>query len=62
MQRPGEGGHLVGLDRIPQVRAWRAKLNLRCQQAGRGLAWNRIWVREIRALDPGELPQIHARA
>jgi len=37
---PGEWGQLLGLDRIPEVRTLRAKLQLLCQQAGRALDWN----------------------
>jgi transposase-like protein len=37
---PGEWGQLLGLDRIPEVRTLRAKLQLLCQQAGRALEWN----------------------
>jgi hypothetical protein len=37
---PGEWGNLLGLDRIPEVRTLRAKLELLCQQAGRAVQWN----------------------
>ena len=37
---PGEWGNLVGLDRIPEVRTLRQKLEILCQQAGRAMRWN----------------------
>jgi hypothetical protein len=37
---PGEWGKLLGLDRIPEVRTLRQKLEILCQQAGRALRWN----------------------
>jgi transposase-like protein len=43
---PGEWGQLLGLDRIPEVRTLRAKLQLLCQQAGRALEWNIRLARE----------------
>jgi len=43
---PGEWGNLLGLDRIPEVRTLRAKLNVLCQQAGRALEWNTRLARD----------------
>lgn len=43
---PGEWGQLLGLDRIPEVRTLRAKLNVLCQQAGRALEWNTRLARD----------------
>jgi hypothetical protein len=39
-QVPGEWGKLLGLDRIPEVRTLRAKLNLLCREAGQAMRWN----------------------
>lgn len=36
----GEWGHLLGLDRIPEVRTLRQKLNLLCASAGQAARWN----------------------
>ena len=37
---PGEWGKLLGLDRIPEVRTLRQKLEILCRQAGRAIRWN----------------------
>jgi hypothetical protein len=37
---PGEWGNLLGLDRIPEVRTLRQKLEILCQQAGQAVRWN----------------------
>jgi hypothetical protein len=37
---PGEWGHLLGLDRIPEVRTLRAKLKILCLEPGRAAVWN----------------------
>ena len=34
---PGEWGNLLGLDRIPEVRTLRQKLEILCQQTGRAM-------------------------
>ena len=39
-QAPGEWGKLLGLDRIPEVRTLRAKLQLLCKELGQALRWN----------------------
>ena len=43
-QTPGEWGKLLGLDRIPEVRTLRAKLQLLCLDPGRAIQWNRDGV------------------
>lgn len=47
---PGEWGHLLGLDRIPEVRTLRAKLELLCAELGRAARWNtelaKLWMSE----------------
>jgi transposase-like protein len=53
---PGEWGLLIGLDRIPEVRTLRAKLQLLCQQSGGALEWNMRLAREwIAAQQESEL-------
>ena len=37
---PGEWGHLLGLDRIPEVRTLREKLKILCLEARRAALWN----------------------
>ena len=39
-EAPGEGGKLLGLDRIPEVRTRRAKLKRLCPDLGRAFRWN----------------------
>src|SRR5258708_2941781 len=53
---PGEWGNLVGLDRIPEVRTLRAKLELLCQQAGRAVQWNTALAKEWMGLGPAAEP------
>ena len=43
---PGEWGNLLGLDRIPEVRTLRQKLELLCQQAGQAMLWNTALAKE----------------
>ena len=43
---PGEWGHLLGLDRIPEVRTLRSKLQLLCREAGQAFRWNTELARE----------------
>lgn len=43
---PGEWGNLLGLDRIPEVRTLRQKLEILCQQAGRAILWNTELAKE----------------
>ena len=43
---PGEWGKLLGLDRIPEVRTLRQKLEILCRDAGRALRWNTELAKE----------------
>ena len=43
---PGEWGNLLGLDRIPEVRTLRHKLEILCQQTGRAMRWNTALARD----------------
>ena len=43
---PGEWGNLLGLDRIPEVRTLRGKLEILCRQAGRAVLWNTALAKE----------------
>jgi len=43
---PGEWGNLLGLDRIPEVRTLRQKLEILCQQTGQAVRWNTELARE----------------
>ena len=43
---PGEWGNLLGLDRIPEVRTLRQKLEILCQQAGQAVLWNTELAKE----------------
>jgi hypothetical protein len=43
---PGEWGKLLGLDRIPEVRILREKLEILCREAGRALRWNTELAKE----------------
>jgi hypothetical protein len=43
---PGEWGHLLGLDRIPEVRTLRQKLEILCREAGRAMRWNTELAKE----------------
>ena len=53
---PGEWGNLLGLDRIPEVRTLRQKLEILCRQAGRAMLWNTALAREwICGQDEGEM-------
>lgn len=45
-QAPGEWGKVLGLDRIPEVRTLREKIELLCQDAGRAKAWNAQLAKE----------------
>ncbi|HYY70215.1 MAG TPA: hypothetical protein VE734_10810 [Terriglobales bacterium] len=53
---PGEWGNLVGLDRIPEVRCLRQKLDLLCGQQGRAAEWNAVLAEDwMTALPEGEM-------
>ena len=43
---PGEWGNLLGLDRIPEVRTLRKKLEILCEQVGRAWRWNSELAKE----------------
>jgi len=43
---PGDWGHLLGLDRIPEVRTLRQKLEILCQRAGQAVRWNTALAQE----------------
>jgi hypothetical protein len=43
---PGEWGNLLGLDRIPEVRTLRQKLEILCQETGRAMRWNTELAKE----------------
>lgn len=43
---PGEWGKLLGLDRIPEVRTLRQKLEILCREAGRARRWNTELAKE----------------
>lgn len=50
-EEPGEWGKLLGLDRIPEVRTLRGKLQRLCENWGRALQWNaelaKEWIAQI---------------
>lgn len=56
---PGEWGNLLGLDRIPEVRTLRAKLELLCQQSGRAMQWNTELAKEWMGLAPQAEPMFY---
>jgi hypothetical protein len=43
---PGEWGNLLGLDRIPEVRTLRAKLEILCRRAGQAARWQAALAKE----------------
>ncbi len=45
-QAPGEWGKLLGLDRIPEVRTLREKVELLCKDLGRAKKWNAELAKE----------------
>lgn len=56
---PGEWGNLLGLDRIPEVRTLRAKLEILCRQAGRAVRWNTVLAKEWMGLQPEAEPMFY---
>jgi hypothetical protein len=42
----GEWGNLLGLDRAPEVRTLRKKLNVLCAEQGRAVRWNTVLAQE----------------
>ena len=54
---PGEWGKLLELDRIPEVRTLRQKLEILCRQTGLAMRWNTELAREwIAGLRESEMP------
>jgi hypothetical protein len=55
-QTPGEWGNVLGLDRIPEVRTLRAKLEILCQKAGVAAQWNtelfKEWIGLLAEAEP----------
>lgn len=45
-QAPGEWGKILGLDRIPEVRTLREKIERLCRDAGRAREWNALLAQE----------------
>jgi len=45
-QAPGEWGKVLGLDRIPEVRTLREKIELLCRDLGRAMEWNAQLAKE----------------
>ena len=56
---PGEWGNLLGLDRIPEVRTLRAKLEVLCQQGGKAARWNTELAKEWMGLYPNAEPMFY---
>lgn len=51
-QPPGEWGKLIGLDRIPEVKTMREKLELLCAEPGRAQRWSSSLAKEWMANAP----------
>ncbi|MGA3374010.1 MAG: putative transposase [Terracidiphilus sp.] len=64
-QAPGEWGQLLGLDRIPEVRTLREKLQILCREAGRATLWNTAlatqWMTTEQAGEPVFYADGHVR-
>jgi hypothetical protein len=64
-QAPGEWGQLLGLDRIPEVRTLREKLQILCRQAGLAARWNtelaKQWITAEQAAEPVFYADGHVR-
>lgn len=56
---PGEWGNLLGLDRIPEVRTLRAKLELLCEKAGLAMRWNTELAKHWMGLGPEAEPMFY---
>jgi hypothetical protein len=56
---PGEFGNLLGLDRVPEVRTLREKLQLLCTQKGRAAQWNAELAKQWMGLDPKAEPMFY---
>jgi hypothetical protein len=57
---PGEWGHLLGLDRIPEVRTLREKLKLLCLEAGRAALWNTELAKQWMTVEQQAEPVFYA--
>ena len=64
-QASGEWGHLLGLDRIPEVRTLREKVQILCRQAGQAARWNtelaKQWITAEQAAEPVFYADGHVR-
>jgi hypothetical protein len=56
---PGEWGNLLGLDRIPEVRTLRPKLEILCREAGLAVRWNTKLAKEWMGLRPEAEPMFY---
>jgi hypothetical protein len=56
---PGEWGNLLGLDRIPEVRTLRAKLEWLCGESGRAVRWNTELAKQWMGLGPEAEPMFY---
>lgn len=56
---PGEWGNLLGLDRVPEVRTLRAKLEWLCREPGRAVRWNTELAKQWMGLDPEAEPMFY---
>jgi hypothetical protein len=56
---PGEMGNLLGLDRVPEVRTLREKLQVLCAQKGRAAQWNAELAKQWMGLDPKAEPMFY---
>src|ERR1700681_1749726 len=56
---PGEWGNLLGLDRIPEVRTLRPKLEILCRKAGLAIRWNTELAKEWMGLRPEAEPMFY---
>jgi len=56
---PGEWGNLLGLDRIPEVRTLRAKLEWLCRETGVAVRWNTELAKHWMGLGPEAEPMFY---
>jgi hypothetical protein len=56
---PGEWGNLLGLDRIPEVRTLREKLQILCSEKGRAARWNSELAKTWMGLSPEADPMFY---
>jgi len=56
---PGEWGNLLGLDRIPEVRTLREKLQALCVAKGRAAQWNAELAKQWMGLQPEAEPMFY---